>query len=332
MRSAAIWLSLLVMLLTAGCVAGLPSGSKAPPAMRAPAAPVKEGPVDTKRRISPGFECRLEKGKSSAGLKAFCSIDSDTVVLGQPVIFEFGLVNVGTDPAGLESGMFSLVGGNLPALFVADPAGFEYRYASYASELRSIECETAVALSPGDTLTSVFQVTYYGHHDLLFPSPGRWGLYCGYYMRGDECHRGVEVASDIAWVEVVERDSLDSLAWIVFEKTKRCLVSYDASTNDTVMAAFRAVMQGYRQSAYYPYSLYMYARSLQFSKMYDEAIEYFTRYRAEYPGTFLARESLFRIAQCLHQSGRAADAAAAFDAAHAADRWNWRGLLRYRPR
>jgi hypothetical protein len=329
-RNTANRVALVAILTFVGCAVTHPVGSPPPTELAAGPLPPSQGALDTRRRIAPGYECRLEKGKPSVGLWAFCSVDRDTAVVGEPVIFQFGLVNVGADSAGVEAGLFSLVGGNLPALFIADPGGFEYPYISFASELHGIMCNRAVALAPGDTLSAIFQVTYYGFHDLLFPSPGRCGIYCGYYMPGDECHRGVEIASGIAWVQVVPRDSPDSLAWDVFKKTKRCLVGYDASTNDTVMTAFREVVDRYPRSAYYPYSLYMYGRCLEFAKRYDEAIGYFSKYRAEYPNSLLARESLFQIAQCFHQSGRHDEAMVTFEAACSADKWNWKGLPWYR--
>lgn len=290
------------------------------------------GTIDTRHRVAPGFECTLEKGEPSAGLKAFCSVDSDTLVLGQPVIFEFGIVNIGVDAAGVDAGDFSLIGGIMPVLHVADPSGIEYPYLSMWSVTRWCPCETAVGLSPGDTLTAVLQVTYYGSYELLFPFSGRWGLYCAYYARGDECHRGVQVASDIAWVEVVRRDSVDSLAWEVLRKTKKSLAAYDASSDDSIMTAFREIVDRYPRSAYYAYSLYMYSRCLQVSQEYEDAVRYFRRYRTEYPTSLLAQEAFFQIAQCLHELGRTAEAVASFDAAHEADRSNWKGVPRYRPK
>jgi hypothetical protein len=332
MRKVVDWLSLLVVLPTlSGLLTPCADGQTLPLPTVADSRG-SQGAIDTRHRIAPGFECKLEKGKSSAGLKAFCLVDRDTVILGQPVIFEFGLVNTGDDAAGVDASKFSLIGGNMPALFVADPSGFEYPYVSTYSELRWLPCETAVALSPGDTLTAVLQVTYYGDHELLFPFPGRWGLYCGYYMPGNECRRGVEVASDIVWVEVVGPGALDFLAWEVFKSTKKSLVGYDGSTDDRIMSAFGEIVDGYPQSAYYPYSLYMYSRCLQLSKEYDDAIRYFRRYRAEYPRSFLAQDAFFHIAQSLHELGRTAEAVASFDAAHEADRSNWKGVPRYRPK
>jgi hypothetical protein len=291
--------------------------------------------IDTTHRVvaAPYLpELEIEKGKLSGGVRVICLAESDTVTLGQPMIFEFGAVNVGREAAGVYAGTFSPVVGNMPLLFVADPSGFEYPYRSAWTETRWFPCEAAVGLSPGDTLTAVLQVTYYGSNELLFPSPGRWGLCCGYFMTEDECHRRVQALSDIAWVEVVGRDSVDSLAWEIFKRAKPSLVAYEPITDDSVMSAFRDVVRGYPESSYYAYSLYMYSRCLQVSRQYEEAIRSFNRYRAEYPRSLLAQESLFRIAQCLHELGRTAEAVRTFDPAHEADKSNWKGLPSYRPK
>ena len=275
------------------------------------------------RKERPGYECMVEKGKASGGLKVFCAIDSDTLVVGQPAVVRLGLVNVGNDAARVLDRFDGLTTG-IPMLYVADPAGYEYRYKAEISSLIDFPCRNAVILQPGDTLAAVFQVTLYRGNELLFPLPGRWGLYFEYYMLEDRCHRAADAASEIAWVEVIDRDSSDTRLWALLTNGGQAL-PYRAPT-----AVLRDIVNEYPHSRYRACSLYMYAGRLEASHDYDQAIEYFRRYRLEYPQSFLAGESLFAVARCLHELGRFDDAVQAFRYAQAMDKWNWKSDERYR--
>jgi hypothetical protein len=278
--------------------------------------------------------CTASKGEASDGLRAICTVDQDTLVLGQPAIIRFGIVNVGPDAAGVYRGPYRQDGASPVVLYVADPSGIEYPYCSpHLSGLTAGPlCRDAVAISPGDSLTGIWQFTYYKDRgELLFPFPGRWGLYVAYYMPGRDCLRSAKVASAVSWIEVVKRDSLDAAAWDTFEHAERAVMYCMPSTKPRVVSAFEDVVEKYPESAYYRYSLYMYAGCLQAEGKYDEAIQYFERFRKEYPTSLLAAEALFRIAQCLHELGRTARAVMVFDQAHEADKSNWKGGATYRP-
>jgi hypothetical protein len=278
--------------------------------------------------------CTASKGETSDGLRAICAIDQDTLVLGQPVIIRFGIVNVSSDAAGVYQGPYRQDGTAPIVLYVADPSGIEYPYCF--PELPPLTagplCKDAVAISPGDSLTGIWQFTYYKDRgELLFPFPGRWGLYAAYYMPARDCLRRAKVASAVSWIEVVQRDSLDAAAWRTFERAERAVMYFGPRSEPRVVSAFEEIVEEYPESAYYQYSLYMYARCLQANKKYGQAIQYFDRFRGEYPASPLASESLFGITQCLHELGRTGQAVEVFDQAHEADKSNWKGGPTFRP-
>jgi hypothetical protein len=137
-------------------------------------------------------------GEASNGLRAVCAVDQETLVLGQPAIIRFGVVNVGSDAAGVYRGPYPQDGTPPMVLFVADPSGIEYPYCF--PQLPPLTagplCKDAVAISPGDSLTGIWQFTYYKDRgELLFPFLGRWGIYLAYYMPGYDCFRAGQVAS-----------------------------------------------------------------------------------------------------------------------------------------
>ncbi len=173
-------------------------------------------------------------------------------------------------------------------------------------------------------------MTYWGSFELVFAVPGRWGISCAYFSPSDTAFTEAGTASEVAWVEVVERSPRDEEAWKVFRKAKDAMKYFGECVSDSCIDALREIIDSYSDSHYYGYSLYTYAACLRQKEQYEEALKYYRRYLEEFPGSYRAGEATFDIAECLHQLGRYDVALEAFEVACKANPKSWRAASRFR--
>lgn len=279
------------------------------------------------------------KGEPDNGLLAICRADCDTLVLGEPMVFQFSVVNVGDEPAHVIGNSFCVESGCKPIMCIVNPAGSEYHYMGTSYVMMGHRPDCGVTLSPGDSLNVVLMFSRYREYDLLFPYPGRWGIYGGYSARPRLTHRRdraeltdfteARIVSDVAWVEVVLPNEVDHRAWAVFRRIYCYLSFNDGACCGSDLEHMKEVVEDHPGSVFYHHSLYGIGICLEYKKHYEEAIKYFERYAAEFPGGLLAGEALFEIAECLHELGRYGEAIAAFERAWRHSPGSWRAAPRF---
>jgi hypothetical protein len=279
------------------------------------------------------------KGVPDGGLLAICRADRDTLVLGEPAIFQFGVVNVGNEPAHVIGGGYCVESGCIPVMCIVNPAGSEYHYMGTAYRMMGHSPEHGVTLPPGDSLNVVLRFSRYMEYDLLFSYPGRWGIYGAYLaelrytQRRDRAEltdfTRARCVSNVAWVDVVLSDEVDHRAWAVFRRI-HCYLSYNEwSCCPGDLEHLSEVVEDHAGSVFYHHSLYGMGLCLENRKDYEEAIKYFQRYVAEFPGNLLAGEALFEIGECLHELGRYDEALSVFERARQHSPRSWRAAPRF---